>query len=595
MSKQVLFNGVIMVRAGGATKVDASAFQSLGISGVGTVALIGEADGGLPNTVYNFTDPQQMANAFRSGPLADAASLVFRPMNDTRVPGGAQSVYVVKANQSTQSTATMPASSVNQYTLTSKDAGAHNNKITKQLTTVGGGKVIQFTFQDGSKAITETSPALGATPDFLIQYTGAGSAATMTISGTTLTTTVTGAVSDNLTLPFATYPTVNDLLNAIKLNPNYAITAVSGNPYSLASTALDWQSAVAIKSAAVPVTTKSYRIFTWINTNSTLVSAVAAGSFSGVVPDDDTAAVAFTGGARGISANSNWQAAFDLLGQVRANQTVPLISYDLTSQGFGSTATMASVLAASDAHAAFYSSTQGKNECENYVGVKGTKSAVIAMATTLQSPHTVFTSQRITRQDSQGNTVLFDEWAQAVILAGGRAGSVLGEPLTYKTLRCDAVTQDASWNPQNDGADMINAGIAFAFATPTKGIRFDRIITSYTKLDNAAYAEESIVVGWKLVSHDLRAGLEDTFTGTKGSPITVRAIYDATANLLEQFRQQGQIVDSILPDGTQLRAYRNIAVSLLGDQVSVSATISPVPGINFILNTLFLVPASIAA
>jgi hypothetical protein len=54
-------------------------------------------------------------------------------------------------------------------------------------------------------------------------------------------------------------------------------------------------------------------------------------------------------------------------------------------------------------------------------------------------------------------------------------------------------------------------------------------------------------------------------------------------------------VDSILADGTVLNAYRDLTVTLDGDIARLNVTISPVSGINFQLQTLLLVPATIAA
>jgi hypothetical protein len=142
---------------------------------------------------------------------------------------------------------------------------------------------------------------------------------------------------------------------------------------------------------------------------------------------------------------------------------------------------------------------------------------------------------------------------------------------------------------------LILGGVTFAFAPPNQGYKFDRVITTYTKTDNDAYAEESIVQGWKVVSYELRTQLENIFTGVRGLPATVTSIRDAAARILERYRQEGQIVDSILADGTVLKAYRNLDVVLDNDIARLNVTISPVSGINFQLNTLILIPAIIAA
>ena len=70
---------------------------------------------------------------------------------------------------------------------------------------------------------------------------------------------------------------------------------------------------------------------------------------------------------------------------------------------------------------------------------------------------------------------------------------------------------------------------------------------------------------------------------------------DTATEILKKYREEGAIVDSTLQDGTTLKAYRNLRVTLDGDQLYTSVTVSPVPGINFQLNTLTLVPAVNAA
>jgi hypothetical protein len=129
---------------------------------------------------------------------------------------------------------------------------------------------------------------------------------------------------------------------------------------------------------------------------------------------------------------------------------------------------------------------------------------------------------------------------------------------------------------------------------PGAGFRVEKGITTYTKSDNDAFTEETIVQIWKAVAYDLRTALEDRFTGRPGNVKTVQQVPSVVVGVLEKFREAGALTDSI-EDGTVTKAYRNIEVALNGDQMSVGATITPTPGINFILNTLVLVPARISA
>jgi len=142
MTRKVLFNGAVLVRAGGATKVDVTAFQNLGLGGVGVVGLVGEADKGEPDVAKVFSTPQAMVEEYGSGALADAADLAFLPMNDPRVPGGAVSVIAVKVNSGTQSSLALQASAVDMMTLLSKQWGADQNKISAEIAASGTGYTI---------------------------------------------------------------------------------------------------------------------------------------------------------------------------------------------------------------------------------------------------------------------------------------------------------------------------------------------------------------------------------------------------------------------------------------------------------------------
>lgn len=806
MTQRVLFNGAVLVKPGGASRVDASLFGSAGVRGVGVVALIGEADGGEPNSVQIFTTPELARKAFRSGPLAQAANIAFKPANDGRIQGGAAQIVCVKTNQSTQASKTLQgsgtanaqvlaanpgpynlepgqtvvvsvsgggdltatfnataavvdaggagpytnllngevlslitdsgngglqqdititglstktaaeiagilnplvrggsfsdnagtlrftsdtrgtaalvqivggsangatrlnfptgavsgtgnvaridavtaaeaatvidaavagisvsgdpvvltndtvgsgtlqvqssstalafgfqttlftaASPVNVMALTSKDYGVHTNKLSVQVSDSGGGKVLEIIFEDGLRRTVETSEVLGSTAEFTIQYTGNGSAAVMTVTATQITTTLTGASdgSANLTIPFSTYTTLQEVINYINSQQGYVAVAVTSNPYTFNPANLDYVTAVSIRPGAYSAFAKLYRCIEWVNDNSMFITA-ARSSGGPTAPLATTGRQLLTGGTRGISTNTNWQDALDALGVVRVNEVVPLISENLANLGQGSTATFASVVAQVESHAAYYSSTAGRSERQAYVGMKGTKSAILAQAGSLNSFNICLSAQRLTTLDETNTLRELPEWSFAVAQAGMRAGAELGEPLTFKFLRANALSQDASWNPQDDGKELILGGVLIAEQIP-KGFRIVKGITTYTREDNDAYTEESVVMGWKNVAYDLRTHLEDLFTGRRVSPSNISAVKSQADAKLSLLRAAGQIVDSVFSDGSRLLAFRELEVSADRDTVTLSVVVSPVSGINFILNNLFLVPAQISA
>ena len=807
MTMRVLFNGVVLVKPSGASRVDASLFASAGLAGVGVVGLIGEAEGGEPNTLQVFTTPERARQTFRSGPLAKMAALAFQPANDPRIPGGAQQIVCIKVNQSTRATRTLTgtgtanaivtaanaapynlepgqtvvvsvngganqtatfsataaqasaggagpytnlvngdtltvitdsgnggavqtltlaglsaktaaevaavlnplvlggyfvdnagtlrfvsdtrgtassvqvtggtgnsgtklnfptgavvgtgnvasidavtaseagvvitaavtgitasgsplqlinaqvgsgtlqvqvsstaagfgfpntvstaSSPVNVMTVSSRDFGVHTNKVSLQVTDSGGGKVLEVVFEDGTKRTVETSPVLGATAELTVQYTGNATTASVTVSSTQLTTALSGQTDGtvNLTVPFSTYATLTEVINYINAQPGYTAIAVTGNPFTFDPVNLDYVTAVSIKPTAASLSARLYRCIEWLNANSSLVSAVRV-SGGPTAPLATGGKVLLANGSRGTSINSNWQDALDALGEVRVNEVVPLISRDLSALGQGSTATFASVAAATDAHVAYFSSTKGKSERQAYIGMNGTRAQFLAQAATLNSLHTCLSSQKVTALNEEATLEQFEEYAFAVLQAGMRAGAELGEPLTWKYLRINDLTQDASWNPMDDGEALILGGCLIAEKVPNRGFRIVKGITTYTREDNDAYTEESVVLGWKNVSYELRTHLENLFIGRKVSPENISAVKSQADAKLSQLRAAGQIVDSVFADGSRELAYRNLEVSASFDTVTLSVVVSPVSGINFILNNIYLVPAQITA
>lgn len=602
MTTQVLFNGAVIVRPGAYTQIDASQFQSTVLQGLGIVGLVGEADQGPPRTVQSFLTAVDVRKTYVSGDLVEAAAIVADPSADPRIPTGAQQIVCYKVNGSTKSTVTSAP-----FTFTSLQWGVSQNNITVAIAVSSPGFVVTVNNLDAfGSLLSETSPVVGGTGKFTIQYTGAGSAATMTINATTLTTTVTGATADNLSLSFADYPTLAQLLQAIAATGKYTVASLVTNSNSFSSGQLDGVTAVDIKTSLTTVFAKNADIVNWVNTNSQQISATyTAGSTAFTGP---LAATQLTGGTRGTSANTDWTNGFSALANVRINQVVPLASADAaTAQG---TFTIASIVAATVAYAKLASSTAGQNEVQAWVGVSQNKTTLITTGNTQNSEHLVLfgeRSQRTTSMSSQtyvggtllnytaGQVITFPEWATACVAAGMRAGAPLGEPLTWKFANVTGVSSDSSWSEQNnsDVVAMELNGVAVLNTVRGRGFRFDKMITTYTKSNNDAYTEEVIVQGWKLVAFNLRQELQDAFVGRGGSLQRVSTTPAVVASVMQPFKDAGLITDSVV-NGKTLNAWRKVSWSLNGDQLTVNVTVTITPGINFVLTTIVLVPAQIS-
>lgn len=602
MTTQVLFNGQTLIRPGAYTQIDASQFQSTVLQGLGIVGLLGEAEQGPPRVANSFLSASGVRQTYVSGDLVEAAAMVADPSNDPRVPAGAQQIVCYKVNSSTKSTA-----SSTPFTFSSLQWGIKQNNITVAIAVSSPGFVITVTNLDETgNQILETSTVVGGVGKLTIQYTGAGSAATITTTATTLTTTVTGATSDNLSLNFADYPNLAILIQAIAATGKYTAASLVTNANSFASNQLDAVSTVDIKTALTVLFAKNADIVNYINANSSQISATfTLGSVAFAGP---LVATQLTGGTRGTSANADWVSGFTALQTVRVNQTVPLASADAASaQG---TFTIASIVAATAAYAKQASSTAGQNEVQGWLGLNQTKTNFIATLNGLNSEHIVSFAEKTQRtasaagqtyvggqvlQYTAGQNVFFPEWSTACLAAGMRAGAPLGEPLTWKFPNCSGVSSDSSWSEQNnDDVKLIELNGGTVLNTVRgKGFRFDKVITTYTKAGNDAYAEETIVQEWKLIAFNLRQALQDAFVGRGGTVQRVFLVPTVVANVMQPLKDAGVVTDSVV-NGQRLNAWRKVNFSLTGDQMFVNVTVTPTPGINFVLTTIVLVPAQIS-
>ena len=146
MAKFITFNGQTIVHPGAVVKIDVSALAQVSAGASGIVCLIGEADGGQPNTastpkVFSFTDPSSAKSIFKSGPLADAIPLAFDASNDPRLNAGCNKVIAIKTNQSTGATVTLKddaEAANNTMSVTSRDFGSHTDDITFEVSVSSG-------------------------------------------------------------------------------------------------------------------------------------------------------------------------------------------------------------------------------------------------------------------------------------------------------------------------------------------------------------------------------------------------------------------------------------------------------------------------
>lgn len=245
MSRQVLFNGAVLVRPGAATKIDASQFENVNLGGNGAVAIVGEADDGEPRVVKIFSSSAGVKEEYRSGDIVEAAAILADPGDDDRIPSGARQILVYKVNNGTQATL---SKSPHVFKTVSYGLQANMATIALSAGTTTIERVATITFLDAlGESITEISPSLGGTAKFAIAYVGAGSACDMTISDTQLTTSVTGGPGgEDLAINFADFRSLQEIVASIDANAAYTCVSLVANVGAFDPSYLDAVSAVPI-------------------------------------------------------------------------------------------------------------------------------------------------------------------------------------------------------------------------------------------------------------------------------------------------------------------------------------------------------------
>jgi hypothetical protein len=284
--------------------------------------IIGESKGGKPNQLYVFYSPSEAKDVLRGGPLLEAVLHAFSPGNDLTP----QYIGAMRVNVGTQANRVLRKSTQDIINIKSWDWGAHTNQMKMKLEE-GSNTGYKISFSFGGNATEEDDISR---PSFSILYTGGGSAATLTITKTGLTTAVTGGENgENLNLDFNSFPTLDDLVGYIADQPGYSISLIGEGADKTVN--LDSVAAQSIKTELV-VKSDLQAIIDALNKNVYVGSGNAvfvASAPSRVVPDFDTDWVYFSGGTNGTASVLEFSNTIDGL----ENEDVQIIGAATADEG----------------------------------------------------------------------------------------------------------------------------------------------------------------------------------------------------------------------------------------------------------------------
>lgn len=135
MAINISFNGATIYKPGAYSKETIDLGGGFPLSPTGIVAIFGEAEAGTPganevNIADNVFSPEQLPeirSKYGSGPIVDAASMIFAPGADGAIPSGAQAIYIYKTNAAVRALLALANS---WGSVRAREWGLGGNKIT---------------------------------------------------------------------------------------------------------------------------------------------------------------------------------------------------------------------------------------------------------------------------------------------------------------------------------------------------------------------------------------------------------------------------------------------------------------------------------
>ena len=523
-------------RPGIYARIDASALSG-GAPDSGRLALVGDFPTFPTAEPVEFTSRRAMT-AYDSGDndLAQLAALGFSPSNDPAANRGASALLVVNARE----TCTAASIDLGPVILTSRIYGPRSNRLTSTLTI--NGTSYSLTLNRGG-----LSESFSATSSPLFNLANAtGSSVTLTIAAGVIT--LTGGV--NLTIDSNEAPDLRAAIALLDQVEGLSATLIEPSLITLAE--LDY-SATAIANGADADISAPGLALTRALSASRLVSVAqdttsAAGTLSA---GTETA----TGGAQGSALG--WAAALAAI-EAQSVQFVCLFTTDGAAQSLLAGHLTAAALAGYE------------RQAFSAVPSTSSLSAARTAAAAINSPGVALAAQSVSLYNPRGRLASLDARYTALMLAGMKAGSDIGEPLTRK--RPAILSTSQIWDTHADIEAALRAGLC-VITRDQVGPRVERSLTTWLEDNNPVYTEVSAYESVLFSVRDLRAALADQIgRPTKASQMS---LIESRVNA----RLAAQVKDG------RIKAYQGVTLEDMGDQVAISYQVAPVEPLNFIAIT----------
>lgn len=571
--------GAAIVRPGVYTTIDASAMEPNRPNSMGTVGVLGTADGGVPNAVYEFRSFSEAAVVLRGGTVLSYLQRIFRPSPDSTVPG-AGLVRFVRIGAPTQATGTPLAG----MTFTSIDYGRHTNGISVQVA-VGASAPWDITIRKRLDGVSR------------VFSVGAGLSVTSTA---TLPKVVFDHVAkqvkvyeNSIVVATLDYPTDNVTLSNVAafIQARAGWTAlVTGDP-SMPARYMDnplLATAPAVLATATLLPASQGSLIWLLSKAGFLVTAdvVTAGTYAPLSVVAETYLSGATGTSADVVISSDWTLGLTKLASVDL-QFLFLATTDPTAQ------------ALAYAHVLDMRTVVKKRYRILFLGgpVAQTSAQAIAAAPTYDGPCVYVWNGTVGANPLTGLQEQLGGHGSAAQVCGVAAGSYASNPATGEALL--SLGLEVPTPTDSEISALLIAGVTpITLDVVTGRSKIEQAITTWQGGGNVAYRK---LLGLR-IQDEIARGFQRILGGFIGYPldlVTGNLIKLVCAKFLDgsvrTSQNQGGFLTPGFQNGAELPAWENLAV--VGDGMElwdIAVTVHPVGETDYIRVAVKLAPVQIA-
>lgn len=439
--------------------------------------------------------------------------------------------------------------------------------------------------------LQESYTAIGGNVALKMSYMG--TTATVVVGATSLTTTVTGGAGANLTLNFANYPTLADLVGYINAQTGYTASVGTVAVGQLPPSILDkgtYNCAVSTSGLLYPLRIKKdlYDFQTKLAFSS--VTKFTNTALTGL-PESTLSPVFFIGGSKAGTTAAAVVAAIDKLADIECSFVVPLFSRDASldiAAGLTdptSTYTIDAINAYTKSHVLALSQIKRRKNRLAVLSYRNTFANCKLQAQNLASARVAMTFQDVNAVSSSGTIVQFQPWYGAVIAASMQSIGLYKSIMHKYANISGIITPFNDFNPRNDGQleDAILAGLLILENPPTGGFRWVSDQTTYGKDSNFVYNSLQVMYTADFIAVDLFRAFDNFAVGQAIADISAANALVFLKYKLDQYLQNKLITAS---DGAPA-GFDSASIQLNGPVMRVNVNI-------YITNAIIFVPITLS-